>query len=363
MYREIGSFYEYRNIGSNSAESKGMAVISYLRSHIGNKNINFYDSGRSALRQSLSCFGRSKHNIKCLVPAYTCESVLRPFTDAGFELFFYNVDLNLKISDSELERLIKEIDPAVFLFHNYYGMDNINPKADYIRRYRRDGGIVIEDYTQFLFGMSQSRVECVDHAICSLRKWFPITDGAFLISDDICEQENSVFIEFVRLKSDAQRQKAQYLAGDIHIDKDTYRGLNANAEELLDKTGKVYGMSHEAYSRLEMTGIECIRQRRYENAKVLEKGLSQNGKIQEIMHITDDVVPLFYPIYADERKQLQTILRDNEIYAPVLWPKDEIVNISNASTEYIYNNLLCIPCDERYNKKDMERIVSVIQMI
>jgi dTDP-4-amino-4,6-dideoxygalactose transaminase len=71
-------------------------------------------------------------------------------------------------------------------------------------------------------------------------------------------------------------------------------------------------------------------------------------------------VPLYFPIIVDDRSALQKHLVDNAIYAPIVWPKDEQQPIQCEGAEYLYNHLLCIPIDQRYNQDDMRRIAKVI---
>lgn len=363
MYREIGSFFEYRNLDADNFKGFGTSILDYLLFCVREKYISYYDSGRSALTQALGRVLRECRCKRCLVPSYTCSTVIQPFINAGFELNFYNVDKKLKISDANLEKLIQTIDPGVFLFHNYYGNNDIDPQNHYLYKYRERGGIIIEDYTQFLFGMTQERLNSVDYAVCSLRKWMPITDGGFLISSKPFDEKRVYFEEFVGLKKQAQRMKAEYLNGNEKAEKEQFLKLNLNAERLLDETCEIHGMSVAAYGRLSLTDMEYIKKKRRANALVLAAGLLGNDDVISAIDIDDNTVPLYYPVYTQNRESLQSLLRESDIYAPVLWPKDPIVSVNDVACDHIYNDLLCIPCDERYDKEDMTRIVSVLSTV
>ena len=70
--------------------------------------------------------------------------------------------------------------------------------------------------------------------------------------------------------------------------------------------------------------------------------------------------PLYFTIYVQDRPALQRVLAQEAIYAPVIWPvEDERVLIDN-DVKYIYDHLLAIPCDQRYDTEDMQRIVTII---
>ena len=49
------------------------------------------------------------------------------------------------------------------------------------------------------------------------------------------------------------------------------------------------------------------------------------------------------------------------IFCPIIWKKDKRLNIENYYCNNIYDKIICIPCDQRYNEEDMNRIVKVIK--
>ena len=76
--------------------------------------------------------------------------------------------------------------------------------------------------------------------------------------------------------------------------------------------------------------------------------------------LPDDVTPLYFPILVDNRVQWQDLLADNDIYAPVVWPKADHCPDIDDNSQMIYDKILCIPIDQRYGIDDMDRIVKVI---
>ena len=65
-------------------------------------------------------------------------------------------------------------------------------------------------------------------------------------------------------------------------------------------------------------------------------------------------------MYVDDRPALQKKLALQHIYAPVLWPVSTKEILINSSIEYMFDHLLAIPCDQRYDEVDMEKIIKVI---
>ena len=72
-------------------------------------------------------------------------------------------------------------------------------------------------------------------------------------------------------------------------------------------------------------------------------------------------VPLYFPILCDDREKIQKLLVKNAVYAPIIWPKNEIFSRVSEKVEYVYEHLLCIPIDQRYDTDDMERIGAIMK--
>ena len=70
--------------------------------------------------------------------------------------------------------------------------------------------------------------------------------------------------------------------------------------------------------------------------------------------------PLYFPIYVKDRPGIQKQLAQKHIYAPVLWPVNTREILIDETIEYLFDHLLAIPCDQRYDEKDMEKIISVL---
>ena len=72
--------------------------------------------------------------------------------------------------------------------------------------------------------------------------------------------------------------------------------------------------------------------------------------------------PLYYPILVENRQEIQSYLCGNGIYASVLWKESNKFEIEkDADAEYIYSHILAIPCDQRYSKIEMDKIIHCIK--
>ena len=77
----------------------------------------------------------------------------------------------------------------------------------------------------------------------------------------------------------------------------------------------------------------------------------------------EDEAPLYFPVYVKERDELQQFLGERGIYAPVLWPVGELNRDELRGDEaYIYEHMLALPIDQRYDVSQMEQIVQTLML-
>lgn len=240
--------------------------------------------------------------------------------------------------------------------HTYYGADTIRAVRPLISELRARCGLVfIEDMTQSLGLWKET--ELADYYVGSLRKWFPIPDGGFICS----RHKLHVKIwgekrEFVHKKAAAQKMKLEYLQERKAVEKEEILRLNSEAERYLyedDRISRISGVSESLLSRINMEESFSVRK---ENAEYLKDLIVQSGRFP-VASAAFQCGPLYLPIYVEDREALQKWLKEADIFAPVLWPVPECVEgAMSEDVRFIFHHLLALPCDQRYNKRDMERI-------
>lgn len=69
-----------------------------------------------------------------------------------------------------------------------------------------------------------------------------------------------------------------------------------------------------------------------------------------------------FPVYIPEiRDSIRKELIENRIYCPVHWPAPVQLDVAaREKSENIYNQIMSIPCDQRYKEQDMKRLVDII---
>ena len=121
-------------------------------------------------------------------------------------------------------------------------------------------------------------------------------------------------------------------------------------------------MSQVAYNIMKNDNIELNQKCRFDNYTYLYHNILESDKITKVCKDINSVTtaPLYFTIYVKDRPALQKLLAQDSIYAPVIWPVEDERVLINDEVKYIYEHILAIPCDQRYDEKDMQRALDII---
>ena len=92
---------------------------------------------------------------------------------------------------------------------------------------------------------------------------------------------------------------------------------------------------------------QSVKDKREQNYKILEKGLSDINNLK----LSAPQGPFAYPFYCENGMEVKKILAKKGIYIATLWP--EAADFGGICKDYS-ENILPIPCDQRYNENDMK---------
>lgn len=338
-YREMGSEYEYVELRQGKGISFPVNVMDFT----------FVFSGRTAIETIL----KNETSIqKAALPSYCCYSMIEPFRRAGIEVEFYPVFFHhkFKIDIS----VVDDID--CILWCNYFGYSNDMPN---FQDFKKKGGIVIEDITHSLYSRKQYHTQS-DYLVASIRKWISVLCGGYCAAVDrvlVSKPEQLPDDTFLFRKRKAMKDKAAFLDGDCRKKKADFLSEFSETNEWLANNYSGLSIDFESYSFILSVCMESDIGTRRKNAKVLYEGLKNNRDITFLFDIEEMDCPLFVPviIHNGKRDAIRKKLIDKEIYCPIHWPKPEAECESN-----IYDTELSLICDQRYNEKDMNRIVEVL---
>lgn len=348
--KEIGSYF--------SIDPRDLNTI-VEESPFEKKEILYLSTCRSAIKMALSTVKKSSSTA--LLPAFTCHAVVEPFIENGFKIEPYPINKDLTVDMDGLEKLIQQFLPDVILFHDYFGFDTNRTvrESGIIERLRINGKIVIDDRTQSMFS-TYDRYNA-DYVVGSIRKWMGVPDGAFLygLSDSTVQDEDSALVE---AKVKAMTYKHNYLFQHEGV-KECVLPLYREAEAILDSRNCYFQMSSLSKRLLSTYDIDVFNNRRHDNATQLIEGIKHVSFVTLVNDLPKkNEVPFYVPVFIKSgRKEFQSYLAKNGVYATVIWGcPDEFKGRISSSSQAIYDEILCIPCDQRYTEADMEYICKLV---
>ena len=393
---EIGSMYEINPAlvkpeGAEPGRESGAAEIAGVAKY-GRKYCRYTASGREAITLALRSLEQNRPWIpkRCLLPAYMCDSVFFPFEQQGWELHFYHVNKELAAEEGELLRRMEQARPGLLFIHPYYGVDTWKQMRSLFSEWRKQGVCIMEDVTQSYYLHTAGLG--ADYVVGSLRKWYPVPDGGFVVSDeklwDGALEDAEVY---AGVRQEIQIQKWEYLNGqgsraEKRDQKSEYLKRNREMEAELDHYTGVRGMSEKTVWIMGGEDEAGAEERRSANCRYLDEKLQGKKSFVPVLQFGDisgrqepaakkgekadntgvigtgEAAPLYYPVYAKNREELQHFLGARGIFAPVLWlvGKENRDCLSEDET-YIYEHLLALPMDQRYGKEEMQYIAGVLE--
>ena len=359
---ETGSFFESEPAAGTSDRQD---IFEYLEATAAGQNTDYYDSGRGAIAAAIKSIETKDPGIakRCILPIYTCETVIQPFEGSGWDIRYYEVNRDLEPDGESITALIEGYGPSVILLHPYYGTDTVQNVYGCLERISPDRRpVVIEDMTQALF-MTPDAVKRAEYVVGSIRKWLPVPDGGYCISAFPLPEGVTGDGKFATERLDAMKEKELYFLGADGADKAHFLHTNREAEDArCSDRESAPAMSEETADMASGIDISYIMDRRKENARIVDTALSGLKRVHKILDMQSGQAPLYYPVYADDREDLQRYLQEHDIYAPVLWPVYEAVEKDlTPGAGYIYEHLLALPCDQRYDKRYMDRMTDIIR--
>lgn len=304
-------------------------------------------------------------NHRIMLPAYTCKTVIDPFRQEKWDCHFYDINRHLSIETDAFQALFDQIKPEIVLFHPYYGCGISLAEAAVLQKAKMNGATIIADLTQAIF--SPRDYPFVDYYVGSLRKWFPIPDGAFLSSDKHtllldahALPENEIFVRF---QKDAMYLRGAYFQSHVPELKQISIRLNKYAVHLASAEPiALHRISSFSDQNLLADASEESQHIRMQNYAYL---LSSVRNCCSCIPVNDNIsklrsAPLYFPIYCPDRATVQKELASHGVYAPILWPVADPCVLISSNVRYIYDHILLIPIDQRYGIHDMERISKLL---
>ena len=302
------------------------------------KGKGYYDdliklnTGRNALLYLI----RAKKIRKLYLPYFICNSITDILINNSIEYEFYHIDKHF------LPIFNKYIDTnQAILIVNYYGQLT----DELIMKFKQQYKSIILDNTQAFFHKPLAKID----TFYSCRKYFGVSDGAYLATDTQIVEELAIDQSFKRMKHVLGRFEES--ATNYYLD------FKNNDESF--KTLPLKKMSKLTDNILKGIDYQKVKQQRNSNFAYLDARLNASNGIS----IIKPDGPFAYPYYLENGISIRKKLIQQHIYIPVLWP-NVLNDNDNQLLEYRYAaNILPLPCDQRNQQEDMEIIIKTLKEI
>lgn len=330
---------------------------------IGGNDKALLSTGRGAEHFVLDAIQERMPDIKriAMIPPFTCETVIEPFIKKGYQISTYPINKNLEIEINNFRKSLISSGAQVVLIHRYFGFDTLKGLESIILEFSAQGIVFIEDMTQCIF--SDHYKLTTDYKIGSLRKWSAIPDGGYATCREGTFNKKPVVFdaELEKEKSKAAYLKYYYLH-ENKGEKEIFLNRFKKAEDILDAEQRYYKMSPLSEKLQASLDIEELKRKRRNNYRKLYESLNRCGCAHILTpELGDADVPLYLALQCKNRKALQKKLADDGIYAPIVWPQSERMPMICSEAQDIYDTILCLPIDQRYDEYDMERIAFCVK--
>ncbi|MDD2305483.1 MAG: hypothetical protein PHP53_12350 [Prolixibacteraceae bacterium] len=276
-----------------------------------------------------------KNYKKVYLPYFTCEVMLEPIIKLDIQFEFYHIDNSL----FPIFIFSQVQEHEVFVYTNYFGICD----KQVLEISLRCTNLII-DNSQSFFSKPLPKID----TFYSPRKFFGVSDGAYLYIDKYLEQDLELDVSYERMSHLLKRTdcSAEFGFDDFKRNDDVLRN------------NPIRKMSKLTNAILSSINYDIIKQQRIENFYELHSYLKNTNKLK--IELIDDQVPMVYPYYSDNQKLRGNLLKSN-IYIATYWP-NVMDWCSENELEYQFaKRILPLPVDQRYGIMDMKKIIQLIK--
>lgn len=276
---------------------------------------------------------RAKHYNKVYLPYFLCDSVRLMLERERIPFEEYRIDRSfLPLLDIHTNP-----DEVVYIV-NYYGMFCEEQLNNLKNRY----GNIVVDNAQAFFARPVKGID----TLYSCRKFLGVPDGGYAYTETEFQENIPVDVSMERMKHILGRFEGNSAS-------DYYDYFNNNDESF--KEIELRWMSKLTHNILGAVDYQAVKRRREENYTFLSKALGEmNG-----LKMKCPPGPYAYPFYFQNGMTIKKQLAAKQIYVATLWPNvlGTGLDIETDFTE----NILPLPCDQRYSEKDMQSVVDAVK--
>ena len=304
-------------------------------------------------RSAIALLARNLRPKTVWLPSYLCGVVVDAFPSPLMNVRFYAIDQNLGIAE---EGWLSEIQTNdLVLFIDYFGFQHW---ADWGAEARDRGAWVVQDAAQAL--LSEHLNNHSHYIVFSPRKFVGVPEGGILLASNGSELPK-VNLTYAPAQWWMEATRASILRAEFDRHGGERKWFEIFQKTEADGPLEPFRMSDLSLMILKnAVDWQWVSKQRRDNYKFLA---SELGEIALFPDLPNGVVPLGVPIRLKERDRIREALFAKKIYPQVHWPIAGFVPDSFAASHRLANEITTLPCDQRYDGLDMERIVNQLKSL
>lgn len=295
----------------------------------------FLNTGRNALEYILLHLPDLK---RIFLPFYTCEAVIQPLRRHSIDYSFYHINERFEIAEH-----IQLNEGDYLIANNYFGL-----KDAYIARLAKIfGERLIVDNAQAFFAPVIEGIK----AIYSPRKFVGVSDGGIAVGvdaldtlkydeDDSSKHDSHLII---RKEFGAEAGFKDYQVNEGKLDRQPIRRMSETTANILHHIDYEY--------------VKALRKENFEYIHAALKGVNQ----MMLPPVDSFACPMVYPFLCEAKGNLRERLIDNKVFVARYWPNVSDWTTSIDLEKNLAINLLPLPIDQRYDSKDMNKIIDIVK--
>lgn len=307
----------------------GYIQLEYSRGEEYHKEALALNSGRFCLEYLI----KSRKILKLYLPSYLCDSIKKICEKLFCKYEYYPIDSNFRPNfQGELKK------NEYLYIVNYYGLLQDSEIKLLKQKYPK----LILDNAHAFFKLPISGID----TIYTCRKFLGVPDGGYLYTDSLYKE---------KLGTDKSYKRMDYILGRFEEDATLfYKNYIFHENQFeMDELKKMSLLTHNLLRNIDYDYVSRIRRNNFE---FLHKRLMDIN----LLKINSQEVPYMYPLYIQNGKLLRTKLINKRVFIPQLWP-NVLTSTNQDSIEYQFaENILPLPCDQRYGKREMNVICDLI---
>lgn len=284
-------------------------------------------------RNCLAYLILTKKIEKLVIPYFLCDSVKKLCEREHVKVRYYHIDQSFMPENVEIQE-----DEWLYIV-NYYGQYTCEQICSLKKQYDR----IIVDNAQAYFC---DPIENID-TLYTCRKFFGVADGAFLYTDKTLETE---------LEIDESFERMHFILGRFERTASEFYGEYASNNHMFANE-PVKQMSRLTKNLLHAVDYDHIKSQRTANFECYAERLCNINSLE--LHTAEGAFA--YPLLIEDGARVRKKLQAMKLYIPTLWP-NVAAETPKDSLEYHYSNdILPLPCDQRYGEDEIDYIVSQIK--